>query len=43
MSVVVVAIDWVRKLRRVAWSDDDDVCVVGAPATNDEGAMNAFA
>ena len=31
-----------RKLRRVAWSDDD-VCVVGAPAANDEGAMNAFA
>ena len=45
MSVVVVAIDWVRKLRLVAWSDDDDVCVVGAPAAanGDEGVTNALA
>ena len=33
-----------RKLRRVAWTDDD-VCVVGAPAAanDEEGAMNALA
>ena len=40
--VAVVAIDWVIKLRRVAWSDDDDVCVVVAPA-GDEGVTNALA